>query len=230
MKLFSIFLSLMLSNQLFASTPMVKRVPVSGVFSPRGYDTSDNSEVVISGYLPNSCHQNPNVKVEIDNKKIKLVMTSFFYGEGNPYCTEAIMPFVKTIPLGNLDKGDYEVVVNEGSPSETHGEFTVAAERDDRRRDQIFANVEYIEKAPDEGVIRLKGHNPSDCFVLDEVRVLNNGENTLTVFPLMKKVGDLCTMKMTPFTYEIEIPDFDYTEQNLIHVRSMYGDSVNTIL
>ncbi len=230
MKSFSILISLILSNQVFASTPTMKRVPITGVFSPRGYDIEDNSELVVSGYLPNSCHRSPTLSKKIVDDKIEIVLTSFYYGDQNPYCTEVIMPFVKTIPLGKLDQGNYDVVVNEGSPSESEAQFIVSAPRTDNDRNEVYANVEYIERDVDKRMITLKGHNPSDCYTLDKIRVIDNGKNTISILPRMKKVYELCAMKMTPFSYEVQLPPLDPQEENLIHVRSMNGDSINTIL
>ena len=79
MKSFSILISLILSNQVFASTPTMKRVPITGVFSPRGYDIQDNSELVVSGYLPNSCHRSPTLSKKIvDGKSFFLLCKLLF--------------------------------------------------------------------------------------------------------------------------------------------------------
>ena len=33
-------------------------VPVDNVYSPKGFDANDNSEVIVSGFLPNLCYKN----------------------------------------------------------------------------------------------------------------------------------------------------------------------------
>jgi hypothetical protein len=45
----------------------------------------------------------------------------------------------------------------------------------------------------------------------------------------MKKIRDFCPMKMTPFSYDIEVPKSLANPKILLHVRSMDGNSINSI-
>jgi len=221
-----LLLSLSLSTT-HAATPVERKVPVTGVYSPRGYDTLDSSEVVVSGYLPNTCHKNPKTTVKVKGHKILVSLDSLYYGPENPFCAEVLIPFVRTVNLGLLEKGEYTVSVNEGTNYGKKVKFNVTGSRGDNGRNQTYANVEHIERFPEKGILKLQGHNPSDCLVLDEIRVLDNGRNTITILPRMKRISQHCPMKMTPFTYNVQVPSEE--GRTLIHVRTMYGDSLNTI-
>jgi hypothetical protein len=226
------FLALMaflISTSLLASTPVRKVAPVKNVFSPRGYDSLDSSEIVIRGYLPNACHKVPRVTHSIIGKNIYVRVTSLFYGQPNTLCPEVIYPFVKTIDLGILNKGKYRVFVNKETPYEKRTVFKVREPVFGEDRNQIYANVEYIERNFAENRIVLYGHNPSSCFVLDKVRVVYNNRRTISVLPRMKKISNFCPMKMVPFKIDVKIDGEGIKSDALIHVRSMYGNSVNTI-
>lgn len=217
------------SAAVVASTPVNKVIPVENIFSPRGYDTLDSSEIVIKGYLPNACHKVPKITHRVEGNNVYVKVTSLYYGQPNTFCPEVIYPFIKTIDLGLLDKGKYNVFVNKDTVYEKQTIFNVKDPILGEDKNQVYANVEYIERRLDEGRIVLYGHNPSTCFVLEKVRVVHNERRTITVLPRMKKVSSFCPMKMTPFKINVFLDVNDDKTDSLIHVRSMYGNSINTI-
>ena len=102
----------------YASTPVVKKVEAQHVYTPKGFDTNDNSEVVIAGMLPNLCHKSPSTKVTRDGNKINIELTTLYYHESNPFCPEMQVPFLESVYLGILDKGLYEITINGESTSQ----------------------------------------------------------------------------------------------------------------
>ncbi len=212
-----------------ASVPIEVKVPIEDVFSPKGFDSNDNSQVIISGYLPNLCHRAPKSIVNIEDKKINIDVVSLRYDASNPYCPEMIVPFVEAIDLGVLDKGMYDVVVNGKSVYEKKSQLQVAHAQSDAVDEHVYAAVEYIERNEGSRRIVLKGYNPSDCFVLDEIEVLDNEKNVYSILPKMKQISDHCPMKMMPFDYEVNVPDRLEADRVLLHVRSIEGRSVNSI-
>ncbi|MCR9203079.1 MAG: hypothetical protein NXH75_00770 [Halobacteriovoraceae bacterium] len=212
-----------------ASTPVEKPIPVTGLYSPRGYDTMDSSEIVVAGYLPNGCHKNPKVEISKNGRFIDVRVRSLFYQSNNPYCPEVLLPFVKTVNVGLLKAGEYKVRLKKQTTIDRIVPFVVKNPDGSDDKNQVYANVQHIERKPEEGKIILFGHNPSDCFVFDRINVVDNGRKTITVLPKMKQVSQHCPMKMVPFKYEVSIPKDDDETATLIHVRTMYGDSINTI-
>jgi hypothetical protein len=214
----------------YAGTPVKTLVPVDDVYSPIGFDSNDNSEVIVSGWLPNLCHKTPMTKSEIKDGKIHITVTALKYDNTNPFCPEMIVPFVKSVDVGILDKGIYEIVVNGKTPYQKNSKIKISESSSNALDDHIYANVHYVDKSHGTKVVSLKGYNPSDCLVLDEVKFVSNEVNTYSVLPIMKKVRDFCPMKMTPFAYDVEVPKSLSVNKVLLHVRGMDGTSVNSLL
>lgn len=214
----------------FAGTPVETIVPVDDVYSPNGFDSNDNSEIVVAGWLPNLCHKSPMAKSEVKDGKINITITALKYEESNPFCPEMIVPFVKSVNVGILDKGNYEVIVNGKSPYQKNSKIKISESSSNALDDHIYANVHYVDKSHGTQVVSLNGYNPSDCLVLDKVKFVSNNVNTYSVLPIMKKVRDFCPMKMTPFAYDVEVPKSLNVEKVLLHVRGMDGTSVNSLL
>lgn len=220
----------LIASVAMAGTPTEETVPIDHVFAPHGFDSNDNVELIVTGFLPNLCHKAPTTKVNVKGDKIFVEVTSLYYEESNPFCPEMVVPFTKAVSLGILDKGRYDIVVNNKTQWEKKEEIKIAESVSNSIDDFSYAYVTYIEKENTPfGKVVLKGYNPSDCFELESIDYVHNGKDTYSVLPKMKQVRELCPMKMIPFEYEWEVPrDLD-TNKVLLHVRTMEGNSVNTI-
>lgn len=206
-------------------------VPVDHVYIPSGFDSNDNAEAVVTGFLPNLCYKAPKSSVVIKNGKISVSVKAIknIAGGRMNYCASVIVPYSESINIGVLDKGKYKVSVNESSSWELFGNINVAEASSNSIDDEVYANVSEVtrlDKASRKVV--LKGSNPSDCFELKEISIINNGTDTYSILPKMKQVKDFCIKKMIPFTYEIEVPQKLDADKVLLHVRVMDGRSINT--
>ena len=215
-----------------AGTPIETLVPVDEIYAPEGFDANDNSEIIVSGFLPNLCHKSPMVKSEIKNDVINISVSALKYDASNPFCPEMVVPFLQSVKVGILDKGNYKILVNGKSPYEKKSSIKILESVSNALDDHIYANVSYVDDAQDgSNHIKLKGYNPSDCLVLEKVEFVSNKSNTLSVLPIMKKVRDFCPMKMSPFAYDVEVPELLPNKNKvLLHVRGMDGASVNSLL
>lgn len=205
-------------------------VPVDHVFSPAGFDSNDNAEVVVTGYLPNLCYKAPKSSVSVVDGKISVSVkaTKNVASMGLGFCVNVIVPYTEYINVGVLDKGKYKIAVNEKSNWEKTSNIAIAEASSNSIDEVIYANVDEVVRQ-DEGSrkVSLKGYNPSDCFELKEVVVIDNGVDTYSVLPKMKQVKAFCPKKMIPFTYEFEVPEKLEADKVLLHVRVMDGRSVN---
>ena len=213
-----------------AGTPIETIVPIDEVYSPAGFDSNDSSEVVVSGWLPNLCHKSPKTSFTIKNNKIDIKVTALKYNATNPFCPELIVPFVKSINVGILDKGRYQISVNGSTIYAKNSEIQINESSSSAVDDFIYANVHYVQQKSGTNMVNLNGYNPSDCLVLDKVKFIDNGVNAFSVLPIMKKVSDFCPMKLVPFSHSVEVPDTLKHKKILLHVRSMDGNSVNSLL
>ncbi len=224
-----VFAAFLLMGSLQAASPIEVMAPIDHVYSPAGFDSNDNSQIIISGYLPNLCYKAPRSIVKIENNKVDIKVVSLRFDPANPYCPEMIVPFVEAVDLGVMDKGNYDIVVNGNSIYEQRANLGVAQASSDAVDEHVYADVEYIDKSVGNRMVVLKGYNPSDCFVLDEIEVLDNNKDVYSIKPKMKQVQEFCALKMMPFEYEMQVPDKLQADEVLLHVRSIKGRSVNSI-
>lgn len=230
MKIFKgLFIGLGIASAAMAGTPVETLIPIDHVYSPKGFDSNDNSQVIVEGFLPNLCHKSPMTSVKVSGKNIEITVKALKYDPSNPFCPEVIVPFVEAVDVGVLDKGLYDITVNGKSVYEKESQLRIDEASSNSVDEFVYANVAYVEKQSGNRIVNLKGYNPSDCFVLDEIQIVDNGSDAYSILPKMKQVDDFCPMKMVPFQYEVEIPRKLQSEKVLLHVRAMDGKSVNTI-
>ncbi|NOT78975.1 MAG: hypothetical protein HOP07_08220 [Bacteriovoracaceae bacterium] len=205
-------------------------VPVNHVFTPAGFDSNDSVELVVTGYLPNLCFKAPQSQVYIKDGKINVSVKANKNQNGLGFCADVIVPFIEHIKVGVLDKGKYEIVVNENTSWAKRSSIAILEASSNSIDEVIYADVDDVVRE-DEGSrkVLLKGYNPSDCFELKEIVVLDNGVDTYSILPKMKQVRAFCPKKMIPFTYEMDVPEKLVADKVLLHVRVMDGRAVNTI-
>ncbi len=224
----SLSMILLLANVALAQ-PQRSLVPVSHIYSPEGFDSNDNVEIIIEGFLPNLCYRSPSHSVEVKDNLINIKVEALNHQQEGVACAEMIVPFLEKVELGVIDKGDYKILVNGKSPWEQKGSIKVSESISDAIDESVYANVNYIEKDDRSRVVKLKGYNPSDCFVLDRIDIVNNKKDVHSILPQMKQISDFCPMKMVPFEYELEVPENLKSDKVLLHVRVMDGKSVNSL-
>lgn len=205
-------------------------IPVTHIYSPTGFDSNDNVEFAVSGYLPNLCYQAPKSVVKVVEGKISVTVNATKkYESPLQFCTNIRIPFVEYIKVGVLDKGTHQIAVNESLQWEKLGSLKVNEASSNSIDDVIYANIDEVVRADTDGrKVLLKGYNPSDCFELKEITIVDNGLDTYSILPKMKQVSQNCHMKMIPFVYEVEVPEKLSADKVLLHVRVMDGRSVNT--
>jgi hypothetical protein len=109
-----------------------------------------------------------------------------------------VVPFTKSVQLGVLDKGNYDITVNGKSPWEQKDKIKVAESTSNAIDEHNYAYVNYIDKEMGANEVALKGYNPSDCFVLDKIDHINNKKDSYSILPKMKQIREFCPMKMIP--------------------------------
>lgn len=211
-----------------APTSIEANVPVDHVYTPAGFDSNDNTELVVTGFLPNLCYKAPRSSVSLKDGKISVEVKAIKNQTGLGFCAQVIVPYVEYINVGVLDRGNYQVSVNENTTWEKKSKMAITEATSHSIDENIYANVEEITKG-EEGTrkIFLRGSNPSDCFELKEVLVKDNGIDTFSILPKLKQIKANCPKVMMPFSYEVEIPQNLDADKVLLHVRVMDGRSVN---
>lgn len=203
-------------------------VPVDHVYTPAGFDSNDNTEVVVTGFLPNLCYKAPKSAVTVVDGKISVSVKATMRTNGLGFCTNVIVPYTEFIKIGVLDKGKYQIAINEKSHWEKKSQISITEAINSSIDEAVYANVKEVTRENDVSrKVILKGYNPSDCFELKEIIIIDNGVDTYSILPKMKKVKTFCPKKMIPFNYELEVPEKLEADVVLLHVRVMDGRSVN---
>ena len=224
-----VLLAVLISLPVFADLPVETLIPVENIYTPLGFDSNDNTEVIIEGYLPNLCHKFPQVNAQINGNQVDLTVNAFKYDEASPYCPQMVVPFVKAVSLGVLKEGTYTIIVNRGTALEDRATIKVAQAKRETVDDFLYAHVEFIQTIPGTRMIALHGYQPSDCLEFEEIEYTSNGKDTYALLPKMRQVSNYCPMKRTPFYAEWEVPNEIRRGKVLLHVRRMSGESVNLL-
>ncbi len=107
------FLMFLMPTFVFAQVT-TKLVPITHIYVPSGFDNNDSSEIIISGYLPDSCYKAPTSQFVINGNKI-FVTVSAIHVSGI-ICADIVVPFIETVRLGALKAQKYSIVVNNDVP------------------------------------------------------------------------------------------------------------------
>ena len=110
-------------------------------------------------------------------------MTSLYYQESSPFCPEMVVPFTKSVALGVMDKGNYEITVNGKSSWEKKEKIAIMESTSNAVDEFQYAYVQYIDKEIGNNEVALKGYNPSDCFVLDKITHVSNKKDAYSALP-----------------------------------------------
>lgn len=228
-------LPLLLSAAPFAHATIVIPAPLDHLFVPAGFDNNDNVELVVSGHFPNTCYSRNKVDVKVADDQINVRVTAFTRRDSSEKCIDMVVPFTEVVTVGNLQAGNYKVVVNEAPGAKgLHDTLNVTESRSNSMDDYIYAQVDYIDLGFTgglDGSAFLAAELPSPCLEFDRVEYLSNGKDTVSIMPIMKQLSDFCPMKMVPYQIPVK---FDLAslpaKQVLLFGRTVDGKSVSKII
>jgi len=235
MKAISALISVGLCFNAYAILPDVVEAPVDHIFVPNGFDNNDHVEVIVTGKFPNPCYTRNKYDVKIKNDVINIDVTSLSMDDPAYTKFEPLkIPFTEVVNVGNLQGGDYKIIVNKGGEYEKEDSISIATTSSTSIDDNIYAMVDYVETGFTGGAsgdAMLVAQSPSPCLVLDRVDYLTNNKDTLSVLPIMKKISSNCPEKRERLEIPIKFDPakFKYA-QILLFVRTIEGRSVNTII
>lgn len=210
----------------------VVTAPVEHLYLPEGFDSNDTVEVVVTGSFPNACYSRNDVKVKIIDDEIRINISALSHEKSfsAKRCPDMIVPFKEVVHVGNLQGGEYKVIVNGNSTSVLMDKIKIAEASSRSVDENLYAAIEWVErKGPKEFV--LHGWRYSNCIDFEKAVVISNNKDTLSILPIMKQLTDFCPMKMMPTAYTVQL-DFSSLKMDrpLLHVRTMDGKSINTVI
>ena len=184
----------------------------------------------LRGILPNLCYGSPSAQVEVVDNQINVKVQADYSSNHGDFCPEVIVPFEEKIEVGMLDRGEYDILVNQKSRWNMEDKIRVQASQGNALEEDRAHVNHMIQSDDNPNVIYLSGFRPSDCFEIDEIEYVDNGKNSYSLIPRMVQVRGFCPMKMVPFNAEWEIPNDLNADKVLIHVKSLGGKSLQQII
>jgi hypothetical protein len=203
-------------------------IDAQSVHVPKGFDSNDNAEVIITGELPSTCYLRPQGKATLVGEKIQIDLVAQKVSSDDMICITAVVPYVISVPLGNLDDGNYPISVNEGGPNPIS--TNIAVDRANTRSvdNYNYANVTAVVENENQSVA-IRGIHPSSCMEIERVEIVPNDKNdTLAVLPILKQTQDICDRRIKPFSFDLDLANFK--TGTLLHIRKLDGQAMNYLI
>ncbi|MBI1859811.1 MAG: hypothetical protein HYR96_02705 [Deltaproteobacteria bacterium] len=221
-----------------AANPRLIPVESRSLFAPVGFDDNDEVQIVLDGYLPDTCYRlaSPQVEVNMMARQIVVQQMAYLF---STVCFDMTVPYTTVVSLGRIHDGEYAVVtrdgrlirslrVKDGGAQIGPDEFLYAP--------IDSARVEY-RKGSSGGLTRmavLEGRVTSSCMRLKDIKVFDHlATGTVEMLPIMAidslRAREECHTAERPFKVEAPIPPITVEGRYLLHVRSLNGASLNVV-
>ena len=197
-----------------------------------GFDSNDNVEVIIAGFLPDTCHKLGHTSAVVDRSSKKISIEATAYVEKGRSCLQVRTPFLESIPVGLLEAGRYHVELSDGSALAAY--MQVDQSYTPSQDNELYAPVKSLQLSYDKSKLLLKGDYPyvlDGCMRVREVKTYVSGQ-ILVVLPIVEFVRDdsLCENKAErEFTIEVDIdPSLGF--ESLAYIRTASGRSQSLMI
>lgn len=219
------------------SPSKINHLPTA-LYIPTGFDDNDNSQVTISGQYPNSCYQVGPSRVRVNTDKKSVFVEDQVYKFSKGPCLQMLVDYVKTIDLGLLEKGKYQLFFRSqpGSWSKMNDELDVKESNIHQGPDDhVYAPVEEIRVNSDEAKgpqsVTLLGHFGSSCMQFEDVKVIRNDPKVIEILPIVRvdSKNQDCQKSRVSFEKIVKL-DGSLSGKILIHVRSLNGQALNRLV
>ncbi len=224
-----IALTLITTSTLFARSEEVQ-IESENIHVPKGFDSNDKVEVVVTGLLPSTCYRRPVAEAKVNGHNVTINLKATKVEESSTVCILALIPYMVSVPLGQLKEGSYAIAVNPGTADFKNSAIAIEAPNSQSIDNFTYANVQSVTKITGTNKVLLKGAHPSSCMVIDRVDVVANPNNdTFSILPIVKQVEPICDRMIKPFTQEVELP-LSLKKSIVVHVRKIDGSASNFLL
>jgi hypothetical protein len=167
------------------------------------------------------------------NKRI-YIQDKAVYHKG--VCLYMLVPYYKTVNLGALDAGDYEIMLGDiADPgvASKGGELKVAKATTESPDDFLYAPVEEVTMNTENNMVSLtmRGNFSKSCLQIKEVKVnaMTSPDSMIIVQPIAEEDGTTCTEATKAFETTVVISN-PPTGKTLLHIRSLNGQAINRVV
>lgn len=204
-------------------------IALEDVHVPLGFDSNDrNVEIVVTGIVPDTCYRRPQGIAKIEGNQISVDMKAVKVSGKDIMCIQAVVPYLVTVNLGQLQEGHYDIKVNKGKVSQKDSVLLVDKPGSQSIDNFTYANITAVDVLHGKKTLLLKGAHPSGCMNIDHIEVVPNlNGNTLAILPIVRQDQLICDRMMKPFTYEVPLPATLNDQSVVFHVRKVAGNATN---
>ncbi|MFK7872042.1 MAG: hypothetical protein AB8C84_02570 [Oligoflexales bacterium] len=229
----SIFMNFLFANLLLGQNVIEIPAPIEKIFSiEKGFDNNDNVEVLISGYLPDTCHKlgRTTVNVDHENKHIQINATAFFQQDKS--CLQIRTPYLETINIGLLAAGSYSIdVVGQNI---FQSQLKIDTSYHSQQDDQLYAPVQSLSLEPGQSTVLLQGSYPNvleGCMVIEKIETYKM-DNILVILPIaaITKDENICNRDDKMFSLHVDIDDELKNNNGLVYIRTASGRSKSLLV
>jgi hypothetical protein len=218
--------------------PESTRLIPQNTFLPSGFDDNDNVQLVVSGYLPNTCYKAGVATAQVDQKEKKIYIQNTAYIYGGSWCAPVTVPYMHTVNLGFVPAGRYQILIqDQQNKSHDQGFLNVAVSTTAAADDYLYAPVQDVfVESPDHSqpptshpTLVIRGMFESDCMHLQEVKVNYRSPNIIEIFPIASMDEKDCHAVSTPFESHVKLQGVP-SGSTLIYVRSLNGQAISKVI
>jgi hypothetical protein len=209
---------------------IVPHVP-ERVFLPLGFDDNDNAQVVLYGTYPDSCWKVAGSQARVDQAQRKIYVQDRALHYSGWACAEVISHYTKSVDLGPLPPGSYEILVEGDSVGPVKwlpmGTLKIGKTHNPNPDDFLYAPVQETVFSRADNVLILRGDWAQSCLDMASVKV-RFFPGLIEVLPVAQMTGGTCEMGWFPFEEKVDLTSAE-PGLTLIHVRSLNGQAVNRV-
>jgi len=228
---FAVFsLALALASVSHAADPTLVGATFSRIFVPGGFDSNDHVQFVGEGMFRNTCYRPAPGAVSVNEEQKTITVGAVAY-EYKGFCLQVILPFQRTVDVGILKAGRYQVFQDNGRGQQALGEINIRQSRSDAADDFMYAPISqaFFKQNFAFSEVTLTGDFPTECMAMDHVKVTVE-KDVIVLQPIAKLVNrPSCREGRFPFEQKVTIPSVA-PGRYLLHVRSMNGNAVNNLI
>lgn len=223
----ALILTIIVAPRVYAD-PLKVPAYFQAMYVPGGYDSNDLIQIVGEGKFANSCYRQAETNVRVDEVKHKIFLgpVAYFYPG---ICLMVILPYQKTVDVGILKPGKWEIV--QETDKKTVGEINVATAKSESADDYLYAPISqafYYELAT-LGRVTLTGEFSNSCLRIKEVKVTQEPDVIVMQPIAVMEQRSNCQDGKFPFTQVTRIDNVT-PGRYLLHVRSLNGNSINSLI
>jgi len=205
------------------------------VFTPKGFDSNDNAQVVLYGRFSDVCHRVAQPSYSVDQAKHRVYIQNRVYTK--PLCVEILVsePYTVVINLDALPKGNYDVFVSDdkGIYSKTAVLPIAQAKSPEAVDDYLYAQINYAQVSDPGSTltqVTVRGTIHNTCLGLKDVSVSLSPGNVYDVLPIMEITHQAnCQMMDTPFEKTVTLSNLPAAPA-LLNIRSAGGQSIEKVI